>query len=425
MFEPLLYFVLTYSNNILGVPLSVSRILQLVVLFMLATSFFDKLLRNEKLVVVNNILPENQFLLLYFILLIFSSTIGIIYGSYNLPQLETLSLIYYGANPYLSRSIFEIIIIIFNIFYFVILPRHLIKTKIDFDYFFSVFKFFLIITLLVGYLDYIFAELGITDLVHRHIRDDVGVGGRFHGLAGEPRQAAVHMVFNFSMYILYCKYFRVKPRILILLLIVLALIFTKSMSLFVALIFFSLFLVIFRMIKFKYLILLAIIIFFMFKFENIQNYYTKLLVAWEIIESGIDLPYHLRIIKGEIYPIYDIIKKSLDFDLVPVIFGHGSGSVSAVNNIYIGDYLGARNPNAQIIRLLFESGILGTMVFVISMIWPIKYFTHNMDKKNKDLYLVTMIMILSVIFAVRSSIVFMYLGIITTFLHFNEKNIKN
>ena len=154
MFEPLLFFVFTYSDNFLGVSLSISRILQVLVLFLLALSFIIKLSGNKKIIVENNFFPENKYLVLYFVLLFLASFFGIVNGSYNLPA-QTNLFDTGKAHPYLMRSVFEYIIIIFNIFYFVILPRNLIKTKIDFDYLFSVFKFFLITTIIIGYADYV------------------------------------------------------------------------------------------------------------------------------------------------------------------------------------------------------------------------------------------------------------------------------
>ena len=59
------------------------------------------------------------------------------------------------------------------------------------------------------------------------------------------------------------------------------------------------------------------------------------------------------------------------------------------------------------------------------MIWPIKYYTRNTDKKTINLYLFSMLLVLSVTLAVRSPISFIYLGVLTSFLNFNEKQIKH
>ena len=179
---------------------------------------------------------------------IFSGLIGVMIGSYGLPfNTNQPHILTDGINPYLSRSLFEYFIILFNIIYFAILPRHLIKTKIEFDYLFSVFKFFLIASLFLGYTDFILTKLEISEFLPRHLRDGVAVGPRFHGLGGEPRQAAAHMVFNISMYLLYCKYFNCKIRASVILLIILALILTSSMTLFIGLAIFVIFLFLFRL----------------------------------------------------------------------------------------------------------------------------------------------------------------------------------
>ena len=340
MFEPLLFFVLTYSDNILGVPLSVSRILQIIVLLLLVSTFFRRVIYKKQLIIINNIFPENQYLVFYILWLILASFIGIFLGSYNLPRQVNIY-DFDGINPYLYRSIFEYIILLFNIFYFALLPRHLIKTKKDFDYLFSVFKFFLIITLVVGYADYILTRFEVIDLVSRHIRDGVNIGARFHGLGGEPRQAAVHMVFNTSMYILYCHYLNVNIKIPVIFFLILSLILTTSMSLFIGVIFFCFFLFVFRIIKFKYIFVLLSIIISMLSMDYVQNYKNYLMDAWQIFESGDELPYFLRILRGELYPLHDIIKKIQNFELITVFFGNGLGSVSAVNNIYIGEFVKA------------------------------------------------------------------------------------
>ena len=424
LFEPLLFFVLTTNNNFIGIPLSVSRILQIIVLLLIGLSLIFKIIDNKKLFIVNNLFPENQFLILFFVMSVFAGFVGIIYGSYNLPFTNN-SVDFNLENINYSRSIFEYFILIFNIIYFALLPRHLIKTKNDFDYFFLVFKYILFLSIFFGYLDYLLYKLDIIDLIGRHIRDGIGVGDRFHGFGGEPRQAVVHIIFNLSMYILYCKYFDIKSSRWIMFLLILSLPLTTSMSLFIALIFFIFFLVIFRLLDFKIIVVVLPIFLFLLFIDRIGIYIDTLNTAWKIIDSGSDLPYHLHIIRGEVFPIYDLSQKLQNLELIPVLFGNGLGSVSIINNIYIGEYVGTKNPNAQIIRLLFESGILGTIIFVAAIVWPIKYHTKNYEKKNKNFYLISTLLVLSTVFAIRSPVVFIYLGILTAFLKLNEKKIKH
>ncbi len=421
MFEPFLFFVFTWKNNYIGFPLSVSRVLHLIVLSLLLSRFILKLVSKKKLIFVNNFFPENKYLMLFLILSLLSLFIGIIYGSYNLPT-QSNTFIQSGFSIYFSRIIFEHVILFFNIFYFAILPRHLINTKIDFDYLFKVFKIFLIFSLLLGYADYIFNKFGIIDLIGRHIRDGVGVGDRFHGLAGEPRQAGTQLLFFISMYILNCIYFKIKMSKLIITLLILATFLTLSTTVLFAFIFLFIFLIIFRKIELKLFLILVVIIFFMSGIDRIQIYYDS--YAIPLLNTFIEKDFELadfNILNNEIVPLIDLYIKFSNFEFFPILFGNGLGSASAINNFYLEENFGTNNPNIQLVRLLYEHGLLSAFIFIASMIWPIKYFTHNTNKKTKRLYLFSMLLVLSATLAVRSPILFIYLGILTSFLNFNEK----
>jgi hypothetical protein len=424
MFEPLMFFVLTSRESFLGVPVSVSRLLQLLVVFFLILSFVYRLLGDKKLTIVNNFFPENKYLVLYFVLLIFAAVVGLFFGGYDLPdQINKVSAFSTGIHPYLSRSLFEYVITGFYIVYFAILPRHLLKTRDEFDYLFSVWKFLLIISLLIGYVDYIFAEFWSIDLVYRHISDGIHVGSRFHGLAGEPRQAAVYIVFSISMYLLYCQYNNINKKIWVVFLLITTFLLTKSMSAFLALIYFIILLSLFRIINVKVVLTLLFLLIFSTMIERVSLYLSYMMDAWQILESGDELPYLLKVQQSSIYPLYDLMNKIRNFDMIPVFFGSGLGSVSAINNIYIGGDISTANPNAQIVRSIFESGIIGTTVFIFAMIWPIKYLAYSIDQKNKNMFIIGMLAVVSVTFSVRSPVVFMYLGILTSFLHVYKQRI--
>jgi hypothetical protein len=423
MFEPLLFFVFSGNDNIFNIPFSFSRVLHVLVIFLLIISFFLKVYDNKKIVLVNNFFPENKYLFLFFALAIISGLLGIINQSYSTTLLTNVDQkLFTIFNPYFKRSLFEYIILLFNIFYFVILPRNLINTKIEFDYLFKLFKFFLAVSLLFGYADYLISKFSSIDLIGRHFRDNIDVGSRFHGLGGEPRQASAQMMFYIGMYIIYCNYFKVQIKKSVISLLVVGLILTSSMSLFIGLVFFIFFLFSFRLISIKNILYLSIIMLIIFSFDRVKLYVDALTQAWFYIENQEKFPHSLNVIRGEVFPVYDLIKKIQNFDLVPVFFGSGLGSVSAINNAYIGEYIGIANPNSQFIRMLYEHGLLGFLVFIISMTWPIKYI--NTDKRNENLYIFSMLIVLSISLAVRSPVIYIFLGILTSFLHFNEKNLK-
>lgn len=423
MFEPCLFFLLTWKNSFVGFPISISRILHIIVLLLLLSSFILKLINKKKLIIINNFFPENKYLVLFLVLSAGSLIIGIIYGSYNLPANANTN---YNSslNIYFSRTVLEYIILFFNIFYFAILPRHLINTKIDFDYFFKIFYIFLIFSLLLGYADYLIYKFSNIDIIGRHIRDNIDIGLRFHGIGGEPRQAGAQLIFFTSVYLLSCIYFKTKIKFWIIFLLILALLLTFSTTVFASIIFLLIFIIIFREFNIKMFLIMAIIIISMYNFDRVQGYFDiysfSVIKLFNINQSEF---VDLNILNKEFYPLYDLFIKFNNYEFPPILFGNGLGSASAINNFYLEEGLSTRNPNIQSVRLLYEHGVLGTIIFIMSMIWPIKYYTNNIDKKTKSLYLFSILLVMSVTFAIRSPVIFIYLGILTSFIKFNEKKI--
>ena len=421
LFEPLMFFVFTSNSSVLFTTFSVSRILQILVLSLLAFSFILKLIERKKIIITNNFLPENQYLLLFYIMSVFSIFVGLIYGSYNLPKNVDQNFLI--KNIYLKRIFFEYFILLYNIIYFVILPKQLIKSKYEIDYLFTTFKFFLLVSLFIGYADYILYKTTFIDLLGRNINDGIRVGDRFHGLGGEPRQYAVNMMFYLSFYLLYCNYFNLKLQRWIVFLIILSLPLTFSMSFFVSVLILIIFLIIFRFIKFKLIILIALILVFMYFNSRIYLYIDNILNILNHFDVNEELPYFIYIQRGSFYPLYDMYTSLRNFELVPLLFGNGLGSSGAINNFYYGDYLGISNPNSQGVRILFEHGVIGLIIFIISLIWPMKYLAKNVDNKTKKLCLLGMILVLSITLSVRSPVIFIYLGVMTLFLSSKEKKI--
>lgn len=421
MFEPLMFFVLKSNIFNLFTTLSLSRILQVLVLTLLAFSFILKAINRNKIIIINNFFPENKYLILFYIMSIFSVLFGLIYGSYNLPKVFDQSFLY--KNPYLLRSFFEYFILLYNIIYFVILPKQLIKSKYELDYLFKTFKFFLFVTIFIGYADYIVYLISSIDLLGRNMSDGFSVGNRFHGLGGEPRQAAVLMMFYISLYILYCSYFNLKIQKWIIFLLTLSLPLTGSMSLFVSVILVLIFLIIFRLITFKLIIIASFIVLLMLFNDRINLYIDNILNVIDNFTLDEDLPYMIYKQRGSFYPLYDMYIDFQNLQLVTVLFGNGLGSAAAINNLYYGDYLGISNPNSQGVRLLFEHGVIGSVIFFISMIWPIKFLGKNVDDRTKKFCLVGMIIVLAATLSVRSPVIFIYLGVMMLFLSSKEKRI--
>jgi len=422
MLEPLYFFTFTRTDNFLGVQLTASRYLQIFVLLILFFSFIFSFFNQRKIIIVNNFYPENKFLILSVLLAIFSGLLGFFLGTYdlilssNLVELNLIKKLYY------KRTFFEYFILIFNIFYFVILSRNFLKTKQDFEYLFFVWKFLFILFITLGTADYILAKFYSIDFIPRHIRIGWDVGPRFHGLAGEPRQAVVYLGLSMSMYLLACNYFNRKSSILFFLIIIIAFILTKSMSGYLALLIFILLMSIYRLIKFNILIPLILIIFSMTFFERIGEYIY--LIRSLDFENIIELPYQLYVQRSSIFPLYEFYTNLINFNLIEVIFGNGLYTSGIINNFYKGGYYGISNPNSQIVRMIYEVGILGSIVFLLSMTWPIKYFTKKFEKDKIKLYLTIMLVVISVSLAIRSPAVYIFLGILTSYMHYKKNRLE-
>ena len=105
-----------------------------------------------------------------------------------------------------------------------------------------------------------------------------------------------------------------------------------------------------------------------------------------------------------------------------LFFGNGLGSASKINNYYFNE-LGVINPNASIIRMLYESGIIGIFLFIFAFIKPLRKL--SIDYKIYDKLLFLMLIMLGVYFSHRSIAPYLFFGIILVVFRYRlmEKNL--
>ena len=108
------------------------------------------------------------------------------------------------------------------------------------------------------------------------------------------------------------------------------------------------------------------------------------------------------------YPVLHRFYELKSLNILPLFVGTGFGSASVINNFYFGT-LEINNPNANIVRSFYESGIIGTLLFLLSFIYPIK--RKLVPKKVKKIILFYMLFILGAYLAQRSVAPFIFLGI--------------
>ena len=95
-----------------------------------------------------------------------------------------------------------------------------------------------------------------------------------------------------------------------------------------------------------------------------------------------------------------------------MFFGSGIGSSGFVNShtgIWPGEW---SNPHAQIIRVLYESGIIGLLIFVHAFVAIYKRSTHLWRKSDRYKLFVMFLLALGCFFAHRSMGILIFLGIL-------------
>ena len=144
LFEPLLFFVFV-GRSFIGIPIGLSRILQILVLLILIFRLVMKITKqlDSKLKVPNFRTPVYFYLAIYLLLLIFAGLIGLISGAYSLSgpytQHNFLSSISGTLNSASIRPLFEYVIAIYYVVYLAILPKYIFTTKDDILKFFTLF----------------------------------------------------------------------------------------------------------------------------------------------------------------------------------------------------------------------------------------------------------------------------------------------
>jgi hypothetical protein len=416
--EPFLFFVIADRTQI-GFGMNIGRIFQAIVINWL---FFEFLIRKSFIISSEGlylITPYSYGIIYIYFATFFSIIFGVhpttTYVSDSKNLLDHL-------NNFTVRPVIEGLIVIYQFFYFVILPLLLLKKKTDFDFFFKVLFFFLILHFGMGYLDFLL-NMGGIQLIPRHLHEEIHVGLRWHGIAGEPRDAAVYnmsLFFILAVYSIYTngRITRINPLFYALLLLSLLLTFSAS---FVVGVFISAGLVLifyFSVIKFKkikYIMFaigfLSIFIAMNMKSDRVVEYYEAYseFLLQLYLNPNAEMSY---LIKNSFNNVYPIIFLSNDFllnlNVYPLLFGYGIGASGVVNqNIYEEFY----NPNNQLVRTIFEYGIIGTGLLIFGIKKLLKRGSYFLDLESKNhLLLVTLIMMGGVL-AHRSNVWLIWLGI--------------
>ena len=434
--EPLLFF---NSGHYFAIAFTLSRFLQFIVLISLVLRSVNK---NYGFKIINPFSPEYKFYSYFFILACLSGLYGISSGAYVIPTLS----IGESINISVLRPFFEYFIAIYYFTYFVVLFKYFIKDYVGINYFFKIFTIVFYFTLLTGLLDY-FLILTISGYegLPRNLEDFRGPGLRFHGIIGEPRDAFVYLIFGLGVLTVKDIWFSKKKLSFSKIIIILtALMLTESASGIIGLLFSSILLIIFfiPMLHLKKMIQVIMIIVFLLIFsfyaatksKRVFEYYSGFENLYSTLESGAELEHPLRVAANNIFPLWHRWTEVLELNITPLILGTGLGSSSVINNVYFGlidrEFNVINNPNANVIRIIFETGIICTLIYIAAFILPIKHKRLFLPRKIFFKIIVFMFIILGSSFAHRTVTPFLFLGVILVvfkhkYVNLNDYNLRN
>jgi len=464
--EPLLFFIVI-DSSVVGITGNVSRLLQLTVILLLIIRAF--LGSVSSLLIPNPLFSDYKWYTFYLLYFVIAAIFGLVNGTYLLAYTTeadkiiengiTITTATSGIAAIIKssyvRPFLEYFITIYYFVYFAILPRYLLFNEKAIKYCLEVFIKLFFISFWIGVVAYFLAEFFAIEILPRHLSDyfkwdpvkDVAnitwVADRFHGLAGEPRDAFVYMIFGIGLFILRDYWFDIKTSRLWLLAFLIAAILTKSTSGYAGLImgFGLVFLYQLPRMPAIYLIPLMFsvlvifsavtyIVFFAFtgsyyasvEVSRMEQYINQIPIAFQIFEQNTVLiigllPSAISNQIVDVYPLWLRINEALELNLLPLILGTGPGSAAFANSIFYPDG-GLYNPRANVVRLVFESGLIGTFLFINAFIQPIKKLP--LSKQSMQSFLFAMLLLLGASFGHRSSTIYIFLGLI--FLVFSYKN---
>jgi len=430
IFESLLYFVLG-SQQYTGISLSLGRGIQIITILFL-------LILNKKVTFSDPFQGHFRWFTYLFLFSIFSAIIGLFTQGYLLKNISddgfAISFFSKFIRSSMVRPFFEYLIFLYYIIYFIVMPFYLIKTEAALFYFFNMFRKMFLIGLFIGLLDLVTLKLMGIQFLGRDILDGVTVGFRYHGFAGEPRDAFVYVFYSLCVFNLVSIYKNNKPinkkyNLGLVALMLLTQSASGLIGLLIGIFLIMLFLISQNFKKFiektRFLILGIIIIGLgILTSDRILSYLDAFTFLLEALENEIPPPFILQGQMSNIFPIWDLYHKALNFNILPLFFGSGFGSASVANNNFGYYFLESelRNPAAQIIRVLYETGILGLSLYIITFYKLTKSSVKWLSLPNKNFLILSMLMLIGLNLGHRSTSLFIYSGLLfTTFSVYSRK----
>jgi len=428
------YFNLAGSGQAVGIPFSLSRLLQIFIIIYLALKYLS--INRLRLLIYFKLLKINKNFVFYVFTILLSTALGLFFlNSYDLNKFGLLADRNQFSDGILKsnyfRPFFDLFILLYYYFYFIILPLLFFKNSHAFFYLIKWTFFTIYVNLVIGYLDLFISPLIGKSLIPRHIDDDVDVGFRFHGFLGEPRDAFIYLCFSLFL-VLMAKYFHFKvfkPKV-ITLLILAALAFTQSGSGIFGIIIggsisFFYFLNRKSVYAIKFLLIALIlaggIIVLVNNSPRLMAYAESFSEIMSYVSSGDKIPDILLSFAVNYLPLVAMYNYFLASNFYPILFGSGLSSSAYYNVSFIGDP-NFSNPHAQITRIIFETGIVGTVFYIMFLCKPIINFIKSESKKGLYYRLLSFFVLIGSTLSQRSMLSLIIFGMINCFINIKGSN---
>ncbi len=350
--------------------IKVSILLQMLLLFLLP---FD-ILSRTKIVVPKPFNAPLAPILLVLCMVLISTLIGVFLG-----VLPNSQVIYneHSLSLALEKSVLrETLIFLFQLFYYLYLPLYIFKSAASILLFFKLFFFVFFLHFIGGIIDLALNYFDLDFLGRFIVNDQTFAKFRFNGLAGEPRDA-----FAFNMVAISLVFARfwfdekfVPNKTLICLIFVVA-ILTASTSGFFSITFALLLMFVFALPRLfvpksskdftKFLLYTISVVLLTGTFLIFPRFLTHIDAIYGL-SSGV-VNQNFSALEGQqtnFYPLIGFLQNLKEFNLLKVAFGSGLGS-SAQINAAMSQSGEALNPHAQISRLIYDLGALGSLTFVL------------------------------------------------------------
>jgi hypothetical protein len=421
--DPLLFFQL-FPQSVIGITGNASRLAQIAVIGMsLARLSLATGSRAGRVRFVRPTKPLYRNYAAYYALAIVAGIIGALSGAYAVSGVASSagSAAANFVDSPAMRPLVEYVIAAYYFVYFTILPQYFLTEDGSIEYFFRAFRRVFYLCLVVGGLDLVLVSIGI-NVVPRALYDGTFVGFRFHGIAGEPRDAFVYMFFALAVLHLDAFYHGARLNRRWIAVALTAALLTQSASGLLGLVLFAGLYAVYtlprmRPIRVVQLALVTVAVVIVVYEATIHTprlmaYVDAASGIWAALESGDALPPLIALQFTNFFPLYDLYVKLRHFDWTPVLIGSGFGSASAANTHYVDAFAELSNPASQLVRTAYESGIIGTVVFIRAFTRPVTYLTERVAAKRRNEFLVFTLLLVGCFLAHRSSTAFIYVGLV-------------